>query len=38
VGVLGEESLLPFGVATVGAVRVCVDQLADLKPVGGLLR
>jgi hypothetical protein len=35
--VLGEERLLPVRVATVRAVSVCVDQLTDREPVGGLL-
>jgi hypothetical protein len=35
-GVVGEERLLPFGVTTVGAVRVRVEELPQGKPVGGL--
>jgi hypothetical protein len=34
-GVLGEERLLPFGVAAVGAVGVGVEQLTQGEPVGG---
>jgi hypothetical protein len=37
-GVVGEERLLPFGVAAVGAVRVRVEELAQSEPVGGLGR
>src|SRR3954451_7484886 len=36
VGVVGEERLLPLGVASIGAERVSVDQLADGQPVRGL--
>jgi hypothetical protein len=37
-GVVGEERLLPFGVAAVGTVGVCVEQLAQCEPSGGFSR
>jgi hypothetical protein len=36
VGVIGEQGLLPLGVAAIGALRVCVDELTDRQPVRGL--
>ena len=36
-GVLGEEGLLRLRLATVGAVSVCVEQLANREAVGRLL-
>ena len=37
-GVGGEERLLPFGVAAVGAVRVRVEELTQGEPIGGFGR
>jgi hypothetical protein len=37
-GVVGEERLLPFGVAAVGAVGVCVEELAQGEAVRCLSR
>jgi hypothetical protein len=34
----GEERLLPFGVAAVGAVRVRVEELPQGEPIGGFGR
>src|SRR3954453_937147 len=34
-GVFREERLLPFGVAAVGAVGICVEQFAQGETVGG---
>ena len=37
VRVFGEERLLPLDVTRIGAERVCVDELAERKPVGGFV-
>ena len=37
-GVVGEERLLPFGVAAVGAVRVRVEELPQGEPICGFGR
>jgi hypothetical protein len=34
-GVPRQERLLPIGVATVGAMGVCVEELSYRQPVGG---